>query len=56
MDIDEYQERSVINDYLREYTSKVTRSEPATHQDMQTNYHKENFEYEIIQNLYKSKM
>ena len=40
MDIDEYQERSVINNYLRDRASKVTNSEPATHQDMLTNYHK----------------
>lgn len=46
MDIDEYQERAIINDFLRDYTSKVTKSEPATHQDMLVNYHKENFENE----------
>lgn len=40
MNIDEYQERHLINEYLREHTSKVTKSEPATHQDMLTNYHK----------------
>jgi hypothetical protein len=46
MDIDEYQERHVINEFLREYTSKVTKSEPASSQDMGTTYHKENYEYE----------
>lgn len=46
MDIDEYQERHLINEYLREFTSANSKSEPATHQDMLTNYHKENFEYE----------
>ena len=40
MDIDEYQERKVINDYLRDRSSKLANSEPATHQDMITNYHK----------------
>jgi hypothetical protein len=46
MDIDEYQERHIINEYLREYTSSLSHSEPATHQDMLTNYHEENYEYE----------
>ena len=46
MDIDEYQERHLINEFLREYTSKKCNTEPATHQDMLVNYHKENFEYE----------
>lgn len=46
MDIDAFQEKVLINDWLREYTSEVTKSEPATWQDYQTNYHKENFEYE----------
>lgn len=40
MDIDEYQERHLINEFLRDYTSSVTKSEPATHQDMITSYHK----------------
>ena len=46
MDIDEYQERHLINEFLRDYTTKKSKSEPATHQDMIVNYHKENFEYE----------
>ena len=46
MDIDEIQEKVAINEWLREYTSSVTKSEPASWQDYQTNYHKENFEYE----------
>lgn len=46
MDINEYQERHVINDYLRDFTAKNARTETATHQDMSVNYHKENFEYE----------
>lgn len=46
MDIDEYQERHVVNNYLRDRASKITNSEPATTQDMGTNYHKENFENE----------
>jgi hypothetical protein len=46
MDIDEYQERHIINEYLRELTSRLAKSEPATHNDMLTNYKKENFEYE----------
>lgn len=40
MDINEYQERHIINEYLRDRASKVTNSEPATHQDMITSYHK----------------
>lgn len=40
MDIDLYQERHLINEYLREYTSKVTKSEPASSQDMGSTYHK----------------
>jgi hypothetical protein len=46
MDIDEYQDMDTVNDFLRAYTSKVTKSEPATHQNMLTNYHKENYENE----------
>lgn len=46
MDIDSYQERKLINEYLRNLTSKLTKSEPASHQDYITNYHKENYEYE----------
>lgn len=46
MNIDAYQEQHVINEFLRERASKLTRSEPATHQDMLTSYHKENYEYE----------
>ena len=46
MDIDGYQEMDLVNDYLRDYTSEVTNSEPATHQNMLVNYHKENFENE----------
>ena len=46
MDIDEYQELDVVNNYLRDRSSKLANSEPATHQNMITNYHKENFEYE----------
>lgn len=40
MNIDEYQERHLINEYLRDFASKNSKSEPATHQDMITNYHK----------------
>lgn len=40
MDIDQMQEKTLINEWLREYTSAVTKSEPATHQDYLTNYHK----------------
>jgi hypothetical protein len=39
MDIDEFQERHIINEYLREFTSSLSHSEPATHQNMLTNYH-----------------
>ena len=46
MDIDEFQERTLINDYLREFTSRNSKTETGTHQDMLVNYHKENFEYE----------
>lgn len=46
MDIDAMQEKSLVNEFLREYTSGVTKSEPASWQDYSTNYHKENFEYE----------
>ena len=46
MDIDAIQENTIVNEFLREYTSEVTKSEPATHQNMLTGYHKENFEYE----------
>lgn len=40
MDIDGWQENQVVNDFLREYTSEVTKSEPATHQNHLTGYHK----------------
>ena len=43
MNIDAMQEKTLVNDWLREYTSEVTKSEPATWQDYSTNYHKENF-------------
>jgi hypothetical protein len=43
MDIDAIQEKLLVNEWLREYVSEVTKSEPATWQDYQTNYHKENF-------------
>jgi hypothetical protein len=46
MNIDEYQERHIINDYLRALTSGLAKSEPATHNDMLTNYKKENYENE----------
>lgn len=40
MDIDAFQEDHVVNEFLREYTSEVTKSEPATHQNHLINYHK----------------
>ena len=46
MDIDQIQEKGLINDWLRDYTSGVSRTEPASWQDYSTNYHKENFEAE----------
>jgi hypothetical protein len=46
MDIDAIQDMRATNEFLREHYSEVTRSEPATWQDLNTNYHKENFEYE----------
>lgn len=46
MDIDAIQDNRVVNDWLREHYSEVTKTEPATWQDLSTNYHKENFEYE----------
>lgn len=46
MDIDAMQEKTLINEYLREFVSGVTKSEPASWQDYSTGYHKENFEYE----------
>jgi hypothetical protein len=46
MDIDAIQENQVVNEYLREYTSEVSKSEPATWQNHLTGYHKEIFEYE----------
>jgi hypothetical protein len=46
MDIDAIQEKSLVNEWLREHYSEVAKTEPATWQDQSTNYHKENFEYE----------
>ena len=46
MDIDVMQEKVMINEWLREYVSSVSKTEPATWQDYLTNYHKENFENE----------
>lgn len=43
MDIDEIQEKVLVNEYLRERASEVGKTEPATWQDYLTNYHKENF-------------
>jgi pheromone shutdown protein TraB len=40
MNIDLIQEKTLINDWLRNYVSTVSKSEPATWQDYQTNYHK----------------
>jgi hypothetical protein len=40
MDIDAIQEKLLVNEFLREYTSGVTKSEPASWQDYSTNYHK----------------
>lgn len=40
MDIDAWQEDHVVNEFLREYTSEVTHSEPASHQNHLVNYHK----------------
>ena len=51
MPIDEMQEKSLINEFLREYTSGVTKSEPATWQDYITSYHKENFEGERTRHI-----
>ena len=46
MDIDAIQENQVVNEFLREYTSEASKSEPATWQNQLIGYHKENFEYE----------
>lgn len=46
MNIDDYQEMNVVNNYLRSRASKLGKTEPATDHNMITNYHKENFEYE----------
>lgn len=46
MDIDAIQQNNVVNDYLRDFKSKNSKSEPATHQNHLINYHKQNFEYE----------
>jgi hypothetical protein len=54
MDIDAYGEASLVNDFLRDYTSEVTKSEPATHQNYLANYHKENFEYERTRHTHHS--
>ena len=40
MDIDAVQEKLLVNEFLREYTSSVAKTEPASWQDYQTNYHK----------------
>ena len=40
------QDKVLINEWLREYVSEVSKTEPATWQDYLTNYHKENFENE----------
>lgn len=39
MNIDRFQEKTLVNEFLREYTSKQSKSEPATHQDYLSNYH-----------------
>jgi hypothetical protein len=46
MDIDAVQERYLINEWLRDRASKVTKSEPATDRDYSTMYTKENYEVE----------
>jgi hypothetical protein len=46
------QEKTLVNEYLREYTAGVTKSEPASWQDYSTGYHKENFEYERTRHTY----
>lgn len=46
MDIDAMQEKTLVNEWLRNYVSEVSKTEPATWQDYLTNYHKENFENE----------
>ena len=40
MDIDAYQEEELINEFLREHTSKLCKSEPATSQIWLSTYHK----------------
>ena len=51
MPIDEMQEKTLINEWLRDYVSGVTRSEPASWQDYLTSYHKENFEGERTRHI-----
>jgi len=40
MDLNAYQDDQIVNEFLREYTSDVTKSEPATWQNHLINYHK----------------
>ena len=46
MDINQLQETRLINQFLRDRASKISKTEPATDHDYITQYTKENFEYE----------
>eukprot|EP01017_Pseudomicrothorax_dubius_P000223 TRINITY_DN0_c1372_g1_i5.p2 TRINITY_DN0_c1372_g1~~TRINITY_DN0_c1372_g1_i5.p2 ORF type:complete len:102 (+),score=25.70 TRINITY_DN0_c1372_g1_i5:205-510(+) len=46
MDIEKYMEDQLVNEALRDFVSKLTKSEPATWQNYLTMYHKETMEAE----------
>jgi hypothetical protein len=52
MDINEIQESRLINEKMRDYYSKVTKSEPSSWQDYLTSYHKDNQEAERTRHVH----
>ncbi|CAD8124528.1 unnamed protein product [Paramecium sonneborni] len=51
MDLEALNEDLVVNDYLRQFTSRVTKSEPASTRAYITQYYKDVFEYERFRHV-----
>lgn len=49
--IEKYMESQLVNDKLRAYTSKISKSEPATWKNYITTYHKDNYEAERVRHV-----
>lgn len=51
-DIEKLQESQLVNDTLRAFNSKLTKSEPATWKNYITQYLKDNYEYERVRHVH----